>query len=255
MACRSTILDNISFTVYPPGSKVSMRLEICDRQVWGIISMKNRIRVLIADDCTIFRKGLSALLASAEDIEVVGEAVSGREAVAAVRHLRPDVVVMEILLPNPYGVEATREIKTQHPSIKVLILTTQKKDRYVSRALEAGASGYILKEAMLDELLTAIRSVHHGGVYLYPPIAAQLVQEHLAYVAKDGTSDDRRLTGREREILGLIAEGNTNREIARMLGISFNTVRVHRSSLMKKIECHNRTEIVKYAIRKGLIAP
>ena len=216
----------------------------------------DRVRVLIADDCTMFRKGLSALLASAEGIEVVGEAVSGRETVAAVRHLRPDVVVMEIHLPNLYGIEAIREIKKQHPLVKVLILTAQEKNRYISRALEAGASGYILKEASLDELLMAIRSIHRGGVYLYPPIAAKLVQEYLAHKAEDETADDLQcLTAREREILCLIAEGNTNREIARMLGISVNTIRVHRSSLMKKIECHDRTEIVKYAIRKGLIAP
>lgn len=211
--------------------------------------------MLIADDCTIFRKGLGALLASAEDIEVVGEAVSGREAVAAVRHMQPDVVVMELFLPNPYGVETTREIKKQHPSTRVLILTMEEKSRYVLSALEAGASGYILKEARLDELLMAIRSIHGGGVYLYPPIAAQLIEGHLAFVARDGTFDDRGLTERECEILCLIAEGHTNREMARMLGISVNTVRVHRANLMKKIDCHNRTEIVKYVMQKGLIAP
>ncbi len=214
----------------------------------------NKIRVFLADDHLILREGIRSLLEKVPDIEMVGEASEGGEAIAKVEQLVPDVVLMDITMPGLNGLEATREIKQKNPQVKVLILTMHETDQYLSRMLQAGASGYVVKTTTTSELISAIRAVHQGDVYLYPSIARMLVEDYLQKVktGEEKTSYEG-LTSREREILALIAEDKKNKEIADLLGISVRTVQAHRTNLMDKIGAHDRTELVKYAIRKGII--
>ena len=219
------------------------------------ISVSN-IRVIIADDHTVVRTGLHMLLDSAEDIEVVGEAENGRETITKVEELQPDIVLMDIAMPEINGFEATKEINKRFANVKVLILTMYEDEHYVSEMLQVGASGYILKKAAATDLISGIRAVYQGDIYLYPSIARKIVEEYLEQV-KNGekrTSYDG-LTHRELEILQLIVEGKTNREIAEILFVSITTVRSHRANLMEKLKVHDRSELVRYAIRKGLISP
>ncbi|MDO8567231.1 MAG: response regulator transcription factor [Dehalococcoidales bacterium] len=212
-----------------------------------------KIKVFLADDHLLMREGIRSLLAKAPDIEIVGEAGSGEETVAKVSQIMPDVVLMDITMPGTNGLEATARIRQFAPQIKVLILTVHETDQYVSQMLHVGASGYVVKTASASELLAAIRAVHQGDVYLYPSIARMLVQDYLTNVAvKRGNSSDG-LTSREIEILRYIADDRKNKEIADFMGISVRTVQAHRTSLMDKLGAHDRTELVKYAIRKGLI--
>ncbi len=214
----------------------------------------NKIRVFLADDHLILREGIRSLLQKVQDIEVVGEAGDGVEAVAKVGQLLPDVVLMDITMPGMSGLEATREIKRKYPQLKILILTIHETSQYLSQMLQAGASGYVVKTTATSELISAIRAVHQGDVYLYPSITRMLVEDYLQRVkgGEEKTSYEG-LTSREREILVHIAEDKKNKEIADLLGISVRTVQAHRTNLMDKLGAHDRTELVKYAINKGII--
>lgn len=212
----------------------------------------NKIRVLLADDHTILREGIRALLAAQPDIEVVGEAANGREAVSRARDLKPDVVLMDIAMPLLNGLEATRQIKKEHPEIGVLVLTMHDSQEYVSQILRAGASGYVIKEAAASDLVSAIHAVHGGGAFLYPSVAKMLVDDYLRRVGAEGERYER-LTDREREVLQLIAEGHTNKEIADLLCLSVKTVQTHRAHIMEKLNLHDKGELIKYAIQRGII--
>lgn len=212
--------------------------------------MNNKIKILVADDHAMLRDGIRALLGIYEDIEIVGEASEGREAVDKARELAPDVVVMDIAMPGMDGIEATRLIKKKNPEVKVLILTQHDNQEYILSAIKAGAAGYVPKRAVGSELISAIRAVYRGDSYLYPSAATAVIRDYLKE-AREEPYD--RLTTREREILKLIAEGHTSREISEMLFISLKTVLGHRTKVMEKLDLHNRTELIKYAIRKGLV--
>jgi len=208
---------------------------------------------LIVDDHAILREGIRALLALSRDVEVVGEASDGQEGIDRVRELQPDVVLMDIAMPGLDGLEATRRIKDRFKSTKVLILTQHENREYVFPILKAGADGYVLKKAAGTELISAIRAVHEGGTFLYPSVAKTVVED---YLRPDGSISERRhpkLTDREIEVLKLVAEGRSNQEIAELLCLSVKTVTGHRTNIMEKLDLHSRTELVKYAIRTGLI--
>ena len=215
----------------------------------------SKIRVLLADDHTIVRQGLRASLDSQEDIEVVGEAEDGRQAFEKTKELIPDIVVIDITMPNLNGIEATRQIKKLNPEIKVLVLTVHDNEEYIHQILQAGASGYLLKESAVTDLVSAINAVKKGGIFLSPAISKVVVKDYIRH-AEEGTGDFDSLnilTNREREVLQLIAEGHTNREVAHILKLSVKTVDVHRSHIMEKLNIHDVTGLVKYSIRKGLI--
>ncbi len=209
------------------------------------------IRILLADDHAIMRDGIRALVDLHDDIEIVGEASEGREAIDKVQELEPDIVVMDIAMPGMDGLEATRRIKNKHPKVKVLILTQYNNREYILSAIKAGAAGYVPKRALGSDLIAALYAVHTGESFLYPSAAAALIEDYRQQ-AKVEPYD--RLTAREREILKLIAEGHTSREIAGMLFISLKTVQGHRAKIMEKLDIHNRTELIKYAMRKGLVS-
>ncbi len=211
----------------------------------------DKIRILVVDDHAIMRDGIRALLDLHEDIEIVGEASEGKEAVEKAQELMPDVVVMDIAMPVMDGLEAARRIKRKIPKTKVLVLTQYDNKEYVLSAIKAGVSGYVPKRALGSELVSAIRAVCHGDSFLYPSAAATLIKEYLQQVEREPYDQ---LTEREREILKLIAEGHTSREIADMLFISLKTVLGHRTKIMEKLDLHNRTELIRYAMRKGLIS-
>ncbi len=215
--------------------------------------LMGKIRVLIVDDHAILREGIRALLALSRDVEVVGEAPDGQTGIECARDLLPDVVLMDIAMPGLDGLEATRRIKDRHKNVKVLILTQHENREYVFPILKAGADGYVLKKAAGTELISAIRAVHEGGTFLYPSVAKTVVED---YLRPDGTISARRhskLTDREIEVLKLVAEGRSNQEIADLLCLSVKTVTGHRTNIMEKLDLHSRTELVKYAIRTGLI--
>jgi len=214
----------------------------------------SKIKLLIVDDHEIVRAGLRMLLQAQADLEIVGEVDNGRVAVAKARELQPDIVLMDISLPDMDGFEATRQIKRALPQVAILALTMHESDEYFFKMLEAGASGYVPKKAAPTDLVAAIRTVHGGGVFLYPALAKSLVRDFMGRAAESGdraTLDG--LTDREQEVLRLIADGLSNQEIADKLTISVKTVERHRANIMAKLNLHSRTELVKYAIRKGLI--
>ena len=211
-----------------------------------------KIRILLADDHTLMRAGIRSLLEKQHDMEVVGEAAEGREALQKVAELRPDVVLMDIAMPGMDGMEATKRIKSQYPDVQILALTMLEDERYFFQIVQAGASGFLIKGALPDELLSAVRAVAAGKVYLYPSLAKTLVGECLDQAGLDGAAADG-LTDREQQILRLTAEDRTGKEIAKQLQISARTVDRHRENLMAKLNLHSRTALVKYAIRKGLI--
>jgi len=213
-----------------------------------------KIRILVADDHTVIRRGIVGLLNTQPDMEVIDEAGTGREAVAKAEAASPDVVLLDVAMPELNGLGATRMIKGQSPGVQVLILTMHDRADYLFQALRAGASGYVLKGADTEDLLTAVRSVARGGVYLFPPVAKELLNDYLRRVqtGEDVASYDG-LTDREREILQLIAEGKTAPQIADELCISPHTVQSHRDNIMTKLDLHNRAALIRYAIRRGLV--
>lgn len=223
------------------------------------------VRVLLADDHDILRDGLRALLEMAPDVAVAGEARTGREAVSEAERLRPDVVLMDISMPELDGVEATRRILQQVPGVRVLFLTMHESEDYFFRALRAGAAGYIVKRTAAADLLAAVRAVARGDSFLSPSVARALVTD---YAGRGGRPEreaetpaagggDRydALTGREREVLKLVGEGYTNQEIADRLSLSIKTVQTHRAAVMEKLGLRDVTHLVRYAVRRGLVDP
>ena len=212
--------------------------------------MTSPIRVLIADDHAIVRKGIRALLATEADIEVVGEAADGKEAVEKAERLHPDVILMDLVMPGMDGIEATRRITTRQPEIRILVLTSFAEDEKVFPALKAGALGYLLKDAGPEELVRAIRQVYCGESSLHPAIARKVLQELSRPPERPPTPEP--LTKRELEVLRLIAKGKSNREIAEELVISEATVRTHVSNILGKLQLASRTQAALYALREGI---
>ena len=230
------------------------------------------IRVLLADDHDILRQGLQLLLETQQDIEVVGEARTGREAIALALRLKPDVAIVDITMPDLDGLEACQHIRQQQPTTQVLILTMHESEEYFLQALRMGAAGYLIKKAAPTDLIAAVNTIAHGGAYLYPGLAKALVRAYLApiehatpsvvhevpqHIAQNiGLAQSLRvLTPREIEVLKLVAEGYTNQEIADRLVLSIKTVQAHRANVMEKLELHDVTHLVRFAIRHGLISP
>jgi two-component system response regulator NreC len=213
-----------------------------------------KTRLLLVDDHAVVRSGLRMLLGNEDDVEIIGEAGTAAEALASATDLKPDVILMDIGLPDKSGIEATREIKAQFPQVAIVALTIHEDEEYFFKMLEAGASGYVPKRAAPEELLTAIRAAAHGEVYLYPTMAKLLVRDYLVSEPIDKEqSASKDLTDREHEVLTHLAEGESNEEIARALVISPKTVARHRENIMRKLNLHSRAELVRYAIRKGII--
>lgn len=215
------------------------------------------IRLLLVDDHIVVRTGIRMLLEGEPNVEIVGEAGTAREALQAVSELHPDVILMDIGLPDLSGIDATREIKHLYPEISIVALTIHEDEEYFFKMLEAGASGYVPKKAAPAELLTAIREAAKGEVYLYPSMAKMLVKDFLTHdtQVKETASPLDGITPREQEVLVYLAEGAGNDDIAEALNISPKTVARHRENIMSKLNLHTRTELVKYAIRKGIIQP
>jgi two-component system response regulator NreC len=214
--------------------------------------MNGKIRVLICDDHTLFREGLKALLQNDAGVEVVGEAENGREAIEKLKQIPTDVVLMDISMPHLNGFEATQRIVQTHKNIHILILTMYDEDDLIIRCLEAGASGYVLKDAPAEQLVYAIREARKGGKYLSPSVVNKVVSQYLQTSVRPKDTYDL-LSSREREVLKMLAEGLSVKEIAYRLKLSVKTVEAHKYNLMKKLDVHDRTELVKYAIQKKLI--
>jgi DNA-binding NarL/FixJ family response regulator len=229
--------------------------------MWSFVSVErenqvSEIRLLLVDDHEVVRTGLRMLLESQSDIKIIAEASTGEEALEMVRKYHPDVVVMDITLPDITGIEATRRIKDENPDVAVVALTIHEDEQYFFAMLQAGVSGYVPKRAAPEDLINAIQVAHAEEVYIYPSLAKTLVSD---FIGRAQTESDEAslevLTPREQEVLELLAEGLTNEEIADALVISKHTVARHRENLMRKLKLHSRSELVKYAIRKGLILP
>lgn len=216
--------------------------------------MENKLSIVLADDHTILREGLRALLTADSNFEIVGEARDGREAVRCVEKLGPDLLLMDLSMPRMSGMDAIREIKKRYPETKIIALTVHKTEEYLLTTLQAGADGYVLKDATHDELMLAIKNVMGGKSYLSPGVSEKVIEGYL-----EGKENNRSLSSweslsqREREVLKLIAEGYKNKEIADDLCISLKTVEKHRANLMKKLDLHNAAALTVYAMDKGLI--
>ncbi|HEX6733207.1 MAG TPA: response regulator transcription factor [Azonexus sp.] len=217
--------------------------------------MPRKYRVLIVDDHALLRAGLRALLASEPDLEVVGEADNGRDAIRDAASLAPDLVLMDITMPGTNGLEAIAGLKQRHPAVRVLVLTIHKTHEYIQESLTAGADGYILKGASQDELRLAVRTVLQGKVYLTPDISERIVDGYLGGGKNAAPNPSwNKLTQRERQVLKLIAEGNSSKLIAEYLCLSVKTVEKHRSNLMGKLDIHNASRLTGFAIKQGLLA-
>ena len=214
--------------------------------------MNGRTRVLLADDHELFRDGIEALLAAQDDIEVVGEARNGREAVERALQLRPDAVLMDVEMPHLSGLEATRRIHQADPAIHVLILTMYGEEELVAQCMDAGAAGYVLKDVPIAQLVDAIRAVAHGGRYMSPPALKAMMELSVDGPPRAETRYDL-LTPREREIMKLLAEGLSPKQVATDLGLSLKTVDVHKTNLMRKLGVHDRAELIKWAIAHKVI--
>lgn len=213
-----------------------------------------KIRLLLVDDHAVVRTGLKMLLGGQEDVEIAGEAGSAAEALTETERVQPTVILMDIGLPDKTGIEATREIKAKYPEVNIVALTIHEDEEYFFQMLNAGASGYVPKRAAPEELITAIRAAASGEVYLYPSMAKLLVRDYLNVDRPAGEKIDLAgLTDREHEVFTLLAEGASNQEIAESLVISPKTVERHRENIMRKLNLHSRSELVRYAIRKGII--
>lgn len=212
------------------------------------------IKILIADDHTLFREGIKALLSAYSDIEIVGEAADGREAIEKVKECSPDVVLLDIAMPGLGGLEATLELRNLYPKLKILILTQYDNREYVYRFLKAGVSGYVLKQAAGTELVSAIRSIYRGGTFLHPGVVPTVVEGYLGTIKLPEKEDPYEvLTDREKQVLKLVAEGKTNKEVAEILDISVKTAMAHRANTMEKLGIHNKAELVKFAIQRGIV--
>ena len=209
-------------------------------------------KILLADDHAIIRQGLCSLLEKQPDIEVVGAVQDGKKALELVRELKPDIVIMDITMPNLNGVDATRKIIGELGNVKVIALSMHSSRRFVAEMLQAGASGYILKECLFDELIEAIRTVLGGGVYLSPKIAGVVVDDYLRRLTTKFKPDAPTLTEREREVLQLLAEGKSTKHIALQLHVSDKTIESNRRNIMDKLGIHSIAELTKYAVREGL---
>jgi two-component system response regulator NreC len=212
-----------------------------------------KIRVLVADDHALVRDGIKSLLGLTEDIEVVGEASDGREAIDQARKLKPDVVLMDIAMPGLGGLEATLELKREAPKSRVLVLTQYDEIEYIRRFLKIGIAGYVLKRMLGSELASAIRSAARGGLVLDPQVAAEAMQTVPEERAAENEDLYELLTDREKQVLRLVALGESNKEVADALGISVKTAMSHREHLMEKLGLRNRTDLIKFAIKKGVI--
>ena len=214
-----------------------------------------RLRLLVVDDHTLLRQALRSLLDSQEGLEVVGEATNGREAVEAVERLRPDVVLMDMVMPGLNGIDATRQIVKRQPNCRVLILTAYLEDERLLQALRAGASGYVVKNSEIDELVLAVQSVHRGNTYFSAAVSEEIAVNEVLLQAKqpETRSGYDLLTSREREVLQLIAEGRSNQRIADELVISVKTVEAHKAHIMSKLHAQNRTDLIRYALKRGLV--
>jgi two-component system, NarL family, response regulator NreC len=214
-----------------------------------------KVRILLADDHTVMRAGLRALLERQPNLEVVGEAEDGRQTVQLASAQVPDVVVMDIAMPNLNGVEATRRMVSKQPTISVVILSMYSDESYVMRALEAGARAYLLKDSAVTDLIGAIEAVSQGKSFFSPKISRILAEEYIHALRQKGVADSYELlTPREREILQLLAEGKTNKEVATSLNISVYTAETHRGNILQKLNLHSTAELVLYAVRKGIIS-
>jgi len=211
------------------------------------------IRILLVDDHAVVRSGIQTIMANEKDIEITGEAETGKQALALIKTAKPDVVVMDIGLSDMSGIEATKKITERYPGVKVVALTIHEDEEYFFKMLEVGASGYVSKRAAPEELVMAIRAAAINEIYINPPLVKLLVQDYFRQ-SKDRETQ-KILTPREDEVLAYLAEGVTNRKIGKELLISPKTVARHRENIMRKLNLHNRTELVKYAIRKGIIRP
>jgi len=215
----------------------------------------NPVRIVLADDHTVMRNGLRLLLERQANLQVVGEASDGRQAVALIEKANPDVVIMDIAMPNLNGIEATRQIVTQNPRTAVAILSMHSDESYVIRALKAGARAYLLKDSAEADLLAAVRALTEGKSFFSPAISKILVEDYMRQLQSRGAEDTYELlTNREREILQLLAEGRTNKEVANMLNLSLYTVETHRTHILQKLNLHSVPELILYAVRKGIIA-
>ena len=212
-----------------------------------------QIRILLADDHTILRDGIRALLEDEPNMILVGEAEDGRSAVKLACELRPDVVIMDIAMPLLNGLEATRQIKRELPGTEVLILSMHDNEEYIRQVLAAGAMGYILKDAAARELINAIKTVQRGEAVLSTAITRLVIEDYLRWGDVQPADNSSNLTPREREVLQLIAEGYTNKQIAEILNLSIKTIQTHRANLMNKLDLHDRGELIKYAIQKKII--
>ncbi|OFX27809.1 MAG: DNA-binding response regulator [Armatimonadetes bacterium RBG_16_67_12] len=216
--------------------------------------MSGPIRVLVVDDHALVREGIKSLLQGIAEINVIGEAEDGLDAIEKARKLRPDIVLMDIGMPRMTGVEAARHIREEMPAVQVVALTIHESEEYLFQMLRAGASGYVLKKAHPSEMLAAIEAAMRQETYLTPSMAKGLVTDYLRRMGEGGDETTyRELTDREREVLKLIAEGYTNPEIASLLNISVKTVQAHRGHIMEKLDLHRPAALVRYAIRKGLV--
>ena len=210
------------------------------------------IRVLLADDHKIVREGIRSLLEEQSDIEVIAEAEDGRTALRVAQEMSPNIVIMDIAMPGQNGIETTRQIIANNPNIKVIILSMYSDKRFITEVLSAGASGYLLKDCAFEELVHAIKNVAAGGTYLSSRVVDIVVKDCFHQLEKSGSSAFSVLTNREREILQLLAEGKTAREIAGILCLSIKTIETHRQQLMGKLNIHSLAELTKYALREGL---
>jgi DNA-binding NarL/FixJ family response regulator len=212
------------------------------------------IRVLLAEDHALVRAGLRALLAQLRDVEIVGEARDGPEAMGMVESTNPDVVLMDITMPGLSGLQVAARVTAEHPHVRVVMVSMHDNEEYVWQALRAGAAGYLLKDASTSELELAVQSVARGGTYLSPAVSRHVVADYLRRGPPENGVMDR-LTPRQREIVQLIAEGQTNQEIAGSLGVSLKTIETHRAQLMDRLEIHDVAGLVRFAIRTGLVPP